>query len=137
MPTRGSVVSATVRLSSRLGFLAALVLAIGGIALAAIAGAEDQTTVRQGVYDTEAPRTKITSGPKDKTEKRKATFKFTSNESGSSFVCKLDHGQPKPCDSPKRLNGLETGKHKFKVTATDSSGNADATPAKYGWKIVD
>ncbi len=114
----------------------ALLLVGAGLALAAIAGAEDQTTVRQGAYDTQPPRTKITSGPPERTEKSKATFKFSSNEDGSTFVCKLDREQAKPCESPKRLKRLDDGKHKFKVTATDAAGNTDATAAKYGWKIV-
>jgi len=126
-----------VRTSSRLALLAALALAVGGMGLAAIAGAEDGASVRAGVYDTDPPQTSIKDGPKDRTEKAKATFKFKSSEPDSNFECKLDKGSFESCESPVKLKRLDQGKHKFKVAATDSAGNTDPSPAKYGWKIVD
>ena len=116
--------------------LAALILAIGGLALAGLAGAEDQPTVRSSGYDTDPPQTKITKGPSNTTEKAKATFKFTSSENDSTFECKLDSGPFESCDSPQKLTGLDKGKHKFKVRASDAAGNVDSTPAKDKWKIV-
>jgi len=63
-----------------------------------------------------------------------ARFRFTSNEPGSTFQCKLDKRKFKPCSSPKKYRKLSDGKHKFKVRAVDPSGNVDATPAKKKFK---
>jgi hypothetical protein len=79
--------------------------------------------------------TSILKGPKHKTTKRTAKFKFRSNEPASTFKCKLDRKRFKPCSSPKRLKHLKKGKHVFQVVATDRVGNTDATPAKKTWKI--
>jgi hypothetical protein len=87
--------------------------------------------------DTTAPQTKITKGPKRRTEKRKAKFRFTSSEPGSTFECKFDRKPFKPCRSPKTKAHLKVGKHKFKVRATDAAGNTDPTPAKRKWRVVD
>jgi len=64
-----------------------------------------------------------------------AKFRFTSNEPGSRFQCKLDKRKFKPCSSPKKYKKLSDGKHKFKVRAVDPSGNVDATPARKKFKI--
>jgi len=64
-----------------------------------------------------------------------AKFRFTSNEPGSTFQCKLDKRKFKPCSSPKRYKKLSDGKHKFKVRAVDAAGNVDATPSRKKFKI--
>jgi hypothetical protein len=87
------------------------------------------------VTETDPPETTITKGPKKKTEKDKAKLKFKSDEPGS-FECKLDKRRFKPCDSPKKYKGLDLGKHKFKVRATDEGGNTDPTPAKRKWTVL-
>jgi hypothetical protein len=84
-----------------------------------------------------APNTEITKGPKKKTTKRKAKFKFESTESGSTFECKLDKKPFKPCESPFRKKVKAGKKHKFKVRAVDADGNVDATPAKLKWKVLE
>jgi hypothetical protein len=85
--------------------------------------------------DTTPPETTIDKGPARKTKSRKATFKFSSNEPGSSFECKVDSKPAKPCTSPLKLKHLKRGKHKLAVAATDAAGNTDATPATYKWKV--
>lgn len=89
-----------------------------------------------GGGDTGAPQTTITKHPKKKSEKTTAKFKFSSSEYGSSFECKLDKGAFKRCTSPRKYRHLETGKHKFQVRAADQAGNTDATPAKFGFRVV-
>ena len=64
-----------------------------------------------------------------------ATFKFSSNEPGSTFQCKLDKRKFKTCSSPKKYKHLSPGKHKLKVKAVDKAGNIDATPAKKKFTI--
>lgn len=82
----------------------------------------------------DAPETTIDSGPKKKTRKRKAKFKFSADAAGATFECKLDKGAYKPCSSPKSYRKLKPGKHRFRVRAT-AGGKTDATPARYAWKV--
>jgi hypothetical protein len=85
--------------------------------------------------DETAPSTSIKSGPSGATKSRKATFRFKSNEAGSTFQCKLDGRGWKKCGSPKTYNNLKPGKHTFKVKARDQAGNVDSTPAKRSWRV--
>ncbi len=86
--------------------------------------------------DKTPPQTKITKGPKKKSHKRTAKFKFTSSEQGSTFRCKLDRKPVKPCRSPKKYKKLKPGKHVFKVFAVDRAGNEDPTPAKRKFRVL-
>lgn len=87
--------------------------------------------------DKTAPQTKIVKGPKAKTDSTTARFKFNSDESGSSFQCKLDKKPFKACKSPKKYKKLKPGKHVFKVRAIDKAGNIDPTPAKRKFTILE
>jgi hypothetical protein len=84
--------------------------------------------------DTTPPETKIKKAKINRAA-RKAKFKFTSSETGSTFLCKLDKKKFKPCSSPKLYKHLRPGKHKFKVMAVDAAGNADPSPAKRKFRI--
>lgn len=66
---------------------------------------------------------------------RRAKFRFTSSEPGSSFKCKLDKRPFRPCGTPRTYKKLKPGKHTFKVRATDAVGNTDLTPARRKFKI--
>ena len=92
---------------------------------------------RGGGTDTNAPETKITKAPKKKSSKTTAKFKFSSDETGSTFECRLDKGAFQVCESKVKYKKLKTGKHRFQVVATDTAGNPDQTPAKYSFKITD
>jgi hypothetical protein len=83
----------------------------------------------KGKKDKTPPQTTITKGPSGRTHKRTAKFKFTSNEAGSTFQCKLDRKPFKACRSPKKYKRLKPGKHVFKVRSTDAAGNVDQSPA--------
>ncbi|MDX6622692.1 MAG: hypothetical protein QOE75_624 [Solirubrobacterales bacterium] len=48
---------------------------------------------------------------------------------GDTFLCKLDRQPFKPCRTPKKWHGLEAGRHRVAVVATDAAGNRDRTPA--------
>ena len=85
--------------------------------------------------DKQAPTVTITKGAPDKLEKSKVKFKFESNEPGSTFECKFDKQDFKPCTSPRKYKRLGGGKHKFKVIATDPAGNS-SDPAKDKFKVV-
>jgi subtilisin family serine protease len=85
--------------------------------------------------DTTKPNTTISSGPSGRVSSRTATFRFRSNEAGSTFQCKLDSGAWKPCSSPKTFRNLARRQHTFQVRARDAAGNVDSTPAKRTWTI--
>ncbi len=86
--------------------------------------------------DTTAPETTIDKSPKRKVTSRHATFKFSSNESGARFECRLDGDEYAPCESPKKYKRLARGKHTFRVRATDAANNVDTTPARREFKVV-
>lgn len=73
-----------------------------------------------------APKVTIKKAPKAKSTKTTAKFKFTSDEAGSTFRCKLDKKPFAKCKSPKTYKKLKPGKHVFKVKATDAAGNVSA-----------
>lgn len=86
--------------------------------------------------DKTAPHTFILRGPPRTSPARTAKFRFTSDEPGSSFECKLDHRPKRPCGSPMTLRRLGLGKHVFRVWAVDVSGNEDESPVKYKFRVV-
>jgi hypothetical protein len=88
-----------------------------------------------GDDDTTAPETTIDKGPKKKTRKRKAKFRFSSDDPTATFECKLDKKDFEPCTSPKKYKKLKRRKHKFRVRATDAAGNVDQSPDKLKWKV--
>jgi len=99
-------------------------------------GACPAASVPSVAADNDPPETTITRRPPNETEKTTVKLKFRSDEQGSRFECKLDKRPWKACFSPKRLNRLTEGKHKFKVRAVDAAGNMDPSPAKDGFKVV-
>ena len=84
--------------------------------------------------DTDPPETRVT---KTKVKGDDATIKFTSDEAGSTFQCRVDKKRFKPCTSPRKLKNLDDGKHRFQVIATDPAGNADPSAAKAKLKVDD
>jgi hypothetical protein len=92
-----------------------------------------------GPTDADPPETEITKRPRKRVRTKRAevpaTFRFASDEPGSTFECKLDGGGFEPCDSRFRTR-VGDGKHRFKVRAIDSAGNVDPTPARRRWKVV-
>jgi polysaccharide biosynthesis protein PslG len=85
--------------------------------------------------DTQAPETRIDSGPSGTTN-ASPSFTFSSSEPNSSFECVLDSGAWSPCTSPKSYQGLATGGHSFQVRATDLAGNTDPTPASRSFTVT-
>jgi hypothetical protein len=84
--------------------------------------------------DTTAPTVTITSHPPALSTSANASFGFSANEPGSSFLCRLDSGTAASCTSPTTYTGLSDGSHTFEVQATDPAGNTGAT-ASYTWTI--
>ena len=80
-------------------------------------------------------KTKITKDAPNTLDQGEVKFRFKSSEPNSAFECKLDKKTWKICTSPKRFQ-VRSGKHTFKVRATDAAGNTDPTPAKDKFKAV-
>jgi Ca2+-binding RTX toxin-like protein len=85
------------------------------------------TVSRSVTVDTDPP---ATSAKRARVHGDNATLRFSSDESGSTFRCKLDKKKMRPCSSPRRYKNLGDGKHRFTVRATDAAGNPDPSPAK-------
>ena len=82
--------------------------------------------------DSDPPDTKI---DKAKIRGRRALFRFSADEAGSSFLCKLDKHGFRACKSPKRYSGLDDGSHVFRVRAVDAAGNEEADSARRRFRI--
>lgn len=83
-----------------------------------------------------APQTTLRRKPGKTTRDRTPTFRFASDEPGSTFQCKLDGKPFRSCRSPFTSKRLTPGNHTFKVRARDDSGKLDPSPASYGFKVV-
>jgi hypothetical protein len=100
-------------------------------------GADELPVAAPPAGDTFPPDTGIRKGPKKKTPKRKAKFKFGGSEPGVTFECRLDEAPWLPCTSPHKIKGLKRkAKYVFAVRAVDVAGNADPTPADRRWKVT-
>jgi len=93
------------------------------------------TTNSSVTVDNTPPNTTITSGPTGSVASTTASFSFTATET-STFSCSLDGGAFSNCASPVSYTGLAGGAHTFQVRATDTAGNADATPASQSWTVI-
>jgi hypothetical protein len=86
------------------------------------------------ITDTTPPAATITKKPKKKTSKRKAKFKFSSDDPAATFTCSLDGKRFAACTSPQKLK-VKPGRHTFTVVAKDGAGNVDDTPATASWTV--
>jgi len=95
-----------------------------------------------GDFDFTPPETTIDSGPSGTVNSSSAGFSFSSSESGLQFYCRLDRSTFEDdnrgaahCGSPKEYTDLSEGSHTFAVSAIDSAGNTDASPASRTWTV--
>jgi hypothetical protein len=101
-------------------------------------GDADGDGIGDACDDMRPPVTSIDAGKrKVKTSGRKGRdkFRFSSDEAGSTFECRVDSKPFRPCVSPKRVRAA-IGRHVFSVRATDAAGNTDATPATKRFRVV-
>ncbi|HEY1855473.1 MAG TPA: choice-of-anchor Q domain-containing protein [Solirubrobacterales bacterium] len=82
-----------------------------------------------------APQTKITGLP-SRTTKRRLKIRFSANQAGATFQCKLDKGKWRGCRSPYKTPKLKLGKHVFKVKAKGPTGVVDQSPATKTFRVV-
>jgi hypothetical protein len=83
-----------------------------------------------------APQTTLRRKPGKRTRDRTPTFRFASDEPGSTFQCQLDRKPFRPCRPPFTTKPLALGHHSFRVRARDESGKLDPSPAFYGFRVV-
>jgi hypothetical protein len=83
------------------------------------------------------PHTRITFAPGSKTRKRRPTFQFvdSTGQAGTRFLCAVDRGGWRSCDSPTTLRKLRRGRHVFKVKGVNS-GLWEQAPATRSFKVV-
>ena len=86
-----------------------------------------------GQADTDAPETTLR---KPRVRGAKVRLRFSSDEAGSTFRCKLDRRKFAPCSSPRTYRKLRRGKHRVLVVATDAAGNTDPTPARRTFRVA-
>ena len=90
--------------------------------------------------DTDPPETTITDHPPALTNDATPTFRFVSDEPGSSFACSLvPTGQPasfSACTSPfAPAIPLGDGGYTFSVRASDALSNTDASPDSFEFTV--
>jgi hypothetical protein len=83
--------------------------------------------------DTVPPIVTIARGPANPTNNPVATFAFSSDEQGSTFVCTVDK-LPQPCLGGQFLTKLPDGSHLFTVSAMDPAGNVGRA-ATWSWVV--
>jgi hypothetical protein len=86
------------------------------------------------IRDTVAPVASFTSNPNSTNYASTASFAFSSNESGSSFVCSTDNTTFATCTSPYVLTYTNTqnGSKTFYIKAIDKTGNT-SVGVSYTW----
>jgi hypothetical protein len=88
--------------------------------------------------DTRRPNTFFAKHPRKvlrtRHRKARATFRFGSNESGVTFICKVDRGLLRFC-GPRLSRRFDAGRHFVLVKARDAAGNIDRTPAVFHFKV--
>ena len=109
-------------------------IAVTGVDLAGRSG----TAAASFAIDTRRPRTKFAKHPPKLIRTRhravRASFRFDSNESGATFVCKVDRGLLRFCRG-RISRRFGEGKHVVQVRARDRAGNVDRTPAVFRFRV--
>lgn len=88
--------------------------------------------------DLTPPTATITSHPVDPSPGTTASFKYSSNESGSKFECRLTPGEASfaACSGqPKVYSNLADGDYVFAVRAIDAAGNAQSIATSFAWTV--
>jgi hypothetical protein len=95
-------------------------------------GGDGSGTGGGGTTDTDPPETTIT---KTRVKGDDAKVRFTADEPGSTFECRIDKKPFRSCTSPRTVKNLDDGRHRFRVVATDAAGNTDPSAAKAKIKV--
>ena len=103
----------------------------GGPAASPPSGGDASTNVRRpNTFFRRKPRRKV----RTKDAEAKVVFRFASDESGSSFRCRLEDSVYRPC-ARKVVRYLQPGRYVMKVKAVDSDGEVDSSPAVFRFRV--
>jgi hypothetical protein len=110
-------------------------IAVRGVDLAGRAGNSGTVSF---TIDTRPPTTSIARHPRKLIRTRKRTvrtsFRFRSDDSAATFVCKVDRGLLRFC-GPRLARRFAAGKHVLQVRARDAAGNVDRSPAVFRFRV--
>jgi pimeloyl-ACP methyl ester carboxylesterase len=102
-------------------------------------GRVDSADFRSFLADHVAPETKRKHGPRRHVSlaraRRGIKFRWSADDAGAGFECRLDSREWRPCDSPKRIGNPGVGRHRFRVRATDPRGNVEPKPAVWKFRV--
>ncbi len=86
-----------------------------------------------------APQTRFARHPAKvlRTRERSviAVFRFAADETGASFICRIDRGPFHSC-APRLRRRFTLGFHVVRVFARNADGAVDATPAAFRFRVV-
>lgn len=88
--------------------------------------------------DVTPPAATITSHPLDPSPGKSASFRYSSNEGGSKFECRLVPAEASftTCNTqPKTYPNLADGNYEFEVRAVDGAGNVQPAPTVFSWTV--
>jgi hypothetical protein len=114
------------------------VLSTGFLSGAYLPGRVDSRDFRAFLADDKAPDTKRIKGPGSEVGRDRARagirFRFGSSDTSATFECRLDTGKWKGCKSGVRVK-TGSGRHTFRVRATDARGNVETAPAVWKFRV--
>lgn len=88
--------------------------------------------------DLTRPTASIGSHPANPSPGTTVSFKYSSNESSSTFECRLSPTEASFTSCPKTgkaYSGLADGEYTFEVRAIDPAGNVQTTPTAFPWTV--
>jgi hypothetical protein len=88
--------------------------------------------------DLTPPTASITSHPPNPSPGKTSSFRYSSNEGGSKFECRLTPIEASftACNTqPKTYSNLADGVYEFEVRATDTAGNVQPAPTVFAWTV--
>ncbi len=91
-----------------------------------------KTTQYSWTVDLTPPTVSILRSPLNPTTENSPTFNISSNETNSTFLCKLDSQSQQTCNAWPKYTNLPDGNHTFTAWAVDQAGNTSA-PASSSW----
>jgi hypothetical protein len=80
------------------------------------------------------PQAKLVKTPPKRSHDRTPTFRFSSNQPGATFKCRIDRKPFRPCHSPYTAKPLSPGRHRFSVFAIGKT--AAGSPATYAFTVL-
>jgi len=89
---------------------------------------------RTFTVDTTPPKTTIDAAPDLLIDADRATVRFSS-EPDARLACSVDGAAASSCTSPLELTGLQDGRHRVEVRATDRAGNEEREPATTSFEV--